>query len=259
MTRSTLPTAPFLQTSSAGTAAIISDPSSTFWANLVSYVNEHAASLDTIGAPTTGAPTETKTSGALTLTTLLSRVSVTGTVAFSLADGTTDGQIKIIECTVAASSPLGTLTVATMDTAGGGASATFQFNTVNQRLVLQWTGLAWHILSLTTAGQKAVVVGTTVLTGVVMNSELALSVTATVHSTGTKAIPNGRFPGQRLHIMTPTAASTPLGDLDIVATTIATGAAATSLAGINATSCQAQFEWDGAAWQCQSLTTATLA
>ncbi len=112
---------------------------------------EHDSALDTIGAPVTGSPTETKTSGALTLTTLLSRVSVTGAVAFTLADGTTDGQEKIIECTVAASIPVGTLTVTTMDTAGGGASAVFKFTAVGQRLHLQWQGSAWHILRKTRA------------------------------------------------------------------------------------------------------------
>ncbi len=243
MTRATIDTNIFSPAASTGKAAVITDPANAFWTAVIANVNEHASALDTIGAPSTGAPTETKTTGAATLTTLLTRLSISGTKAFSLADGTTDGQVKQFECTVASSTPVGTLTVATMDTAGGGVNATFVFDTVGQVLWLQWTGAAWHIIKLVTAGQVAVVVATTVLTGRVMNSEYALSVTGTVAGSTTTGIPNGRYPGQRLHIMTPTAAILPSGSLSIVATT---------------TSCQAQFEWDGVAWQCQSLTTATL-
>lgn len=258
MTRSTIDPAILLATGTAGVATILP----TAFTTMIGLVNEHAASLDTIGAPTTGAPTETKTSGAATLTTLLTRLSTTGTVAYSLADGTVDGQRHIFEEITAASTPQGTLTVATMDTAGGGVNATFVFNAVGQRLELVWNGSAWHVERLVPAGQLAVVVGTTVLTGFVMNASMKLSVTGTVHSTSTKGIPNGRISGQRLHIGTGTAASSPVGDIAVTAITRTAMAAATSLANLTDTTMSLELEWNGAAWQATEFTagsgTATL-
>jgi hypothetical protein len=200
---------------------------------------------------------ETKTSGALSVDpgTPYSLVSVTGTVAFTLADGVIEGQVKEIECTVAATTPLGTLTITTPFTS---QSSTHVFTAVGQKLTLVWRTLGWAMIDKKRAGSQAVVVGTTVLTGYDMASTYALSVTGTVSSTTTKGLPNGTVPGERMKITTPTAASSPVGDIAVTAVTIATNAAATSLAGINATTAQAGFTWNGAAWQCDSLTTATL-
>ena len=214
----------------------------------VEPVQSPTASIELISAAGALDPTITKT-----------RLTVSGTMALTLANGTTDGQEKTIECVSAASTPLATLTVATMDTAGGGANATFVFTAAFQKIRLQWNAAlaAWHMVEKVRAGQQAVVVGTTVLTGLSLAAEYALSVTGTVSSTTTKAVPSGQVPGERIHIMTPTAASTPVGNINIAGTTIATGVAATNLAGINATSCTADFIWDGAAWQNVALATAT--
>lgn len=187
-------------------------------------------------------------------TTLL---SVTGTKAYTLADGTYVGQRKAIECTVAATTPLGTVTI---DDAHTGESTVHVFTAVGQRLGLEWRSTGWKVVEKVRAGSQAVVVGTTVLTGFDMCATYALSVTGTVSSEdATEAIPDGQIAGEFIKINTPTAATIPLGDIAITAITIATNAAATSLAGINATSAQASFMWNGAAWQNLSLTTATLA
>jgi len=262
VTRATIDTNIFKPQASTPPVAIVSDPNNAFITQTIANLNEHAAALDTIGAPSTGTPVEIITSGAATLTTLFTQLSTTGTKAYSLADGTVTGQEHIFEEITAASTPIGTLTVATMDTAGGGVNATFVFNAKGQRLHLQWTGSAWHIVRLTPAGRTTVVVGTTTTTGMVMNRAWDLSVTGTVHGTLTHALPNGRFPGQQLHIDVTTAAILPVGDLAGAYKTAA-GAAATSYANITDTTTTLDLFWDGgAAWQAVVFTagsgTATL-
>jgi len=84
---------------------------------------------------------ETKTVGALSLGTTISFLSVDGTKAYTLADGTAEGEVKIVICTVAANTPAGTLT----PNATAGAYATIAFNTVGQSATLVWTGSGWAI------------------------------------------------------------------------------------------------------------------
>ncbi len=248
MTRATVDTNIFKQTASAGKAALVSDPANGFITAVIANLNEHASALDTIGAPSTGAPTETITTGAATLTTLYTRLSTTGTKAYSLADGTVDGQEHIFEEITAATSPLGTLTVATMDTAGGGVNALFVFTAVGQRLHLQWTGSAWHIIRKVKAGTQLLTIGTTVATGMGMCESYKLSVTGTVHSTSTKGIPDGRVPGERIHVCVGTAAILPIGDIAITGLLKTTLAAATSLANLTDTTMSLWAEWNGAGW-----------
>jgi len=81
--------------------------------------------------------TETVTSGAVSLTTLVTYVSVTGTQAYTLADGLYQGQQKFIKCTVAASTPVGTLTPVTF---ADGTSVLFD-------AVDEWIHIAWDDVS----------------------------------------------------------------------------------------------------------------
>jgi len=86
---------------------------------------------------------ETKTSGACTPGIRTTKVSVTGTNAYSLADGTFQGQRHTFICTVAASTPVGTLTPAHMT---GGTSVLF--DAVNEQLELEWSGTTWHVVGV---------------------------------------------------------------------------------------------------------------
>ncbi len=252
MTRTLLDTNVLDQDASSGVALTL--PAA--FASMIPLLNEHATALDTAGAPVAGYMVETVTSGALALNTLLSLLSVTNTVAFTLADGTVVGQKKVIECSAISGTPLGTLTI---NDAFGSEQAVYVFTAVGQRIELEWRTSGWKITAKRRAGRQAVVVGTTVLTGLTLCSVYDLSVTATVSSTTTKGIPDGTVPGERIHLCTPTAASSPVGDIAITAHTVATGVAATSFAGINATTCEATFTWTGLSWQNEKLTTATLA
>lgn len=195
----------------------------------------------------------TYTGGAIAQTVKLAKLSVTGAQAFTLADGTTTGQTIHIECTVAASSPVGTLTIATPFS---GEQAVYIYHAVGQAIALTWDGTAWKLLSKKRAGTLAVVVGTTVLTNYVLTETYNLSVTGTVHSLTTMGIPAPQIAGEYMRVTTGTAASTPLGDIAITGFTKAL-VAATSLAGINATTATATFISNGASWDNSQLTTAT--
>ncbi len=195
------------------------------------------------------------TSGAIPVNVRLVELSITGPQALTLANGTATGQILDIECTVAATSPVGTLTIATPF---GTEAAVYIFHAVGQALRLCWDGTAWKFISKKLAGTLAVVVGTTVLTNFHLTETFSLSVTATVHSTGTKGIPAPQMVGEYIRIVTGTAASSPVGDIDIAGFTKAL-VAATSLAAINATTCTATFISNGVSWDNSQLTTATYA
>ncbi len=220
---------------------------------LVDMVNEHASALDTAGVPPGTLGYETKTSGALSLAKTKTYLSITNSVAFTLADGTATGQTHEIECSAVSGTPIGSLTVATMDTAGGGASALFIFNAVGQKLSLEWNGSAWHIRSLSPAGRTTVALASTTTTGMVMNLAWDITVSGTKHGTSTHALPNGRFPGQRIHLDVITASSTPIGDL-AGAYLLPVGTAATSWAHIEDVDTTIDAFWDGAAWQVVQFT-----
>ena len=156
--------------------------------------------------------------GALALDQYVTELTVSGTKAYTLAAPTVAGQRKRIVCVSAASSPLGTVTISSPDTtAGFVCSSTFTFTDVGQAIELVATsGLLWRATRVQRAGGAvdAVVVGTTVLTGLNLWLRYCCSVTATVSSTGTKALPNGSAVGERCIVTCSTAASTPVGSID---------------------------------------------
>ena len=84
------------------------------------------------------------TTGEIDVTTPVSFISVTGTTTFSLPAGTT-GQIKILVCTVAASTPVGTLTP--IASANDGYD-TIIFNEVGQSATLIYENSGWIVISL---------------------------------------------------------------------------------------------------------------
>jgi hypothetical protein len=190
---------------------------------------------------------ETVTSGALSNTATTSYLSVTGTKAYTLPDGLFDGQRHRVECSVAASTPIGTLTITTPQS---GEQATYTFDTVLQAVTLEWKhagGTAgWHCIGKARAGSKTFVVGTSNIGGDDLHLQNDLSVTGTVSS----SLADGNVPGERIHITTSTAASTPLGSITGHFKTKVGVASATWGSGtlINATTAYLWAEWDGAKW-----------
>lgn len=198
--------------------------------------------------------------GALDLTKYTTELTVSGTKAYTLAAPTVAGQRKRIICVSAASTPLGTVTISSPDdTAGFVCSTTFTFTAVGQGIeLIATTALKWRAVRVMRAGVQAVVVGTDVLTGLNLAHNYALSVTGTVSSTGTKSLPNGSAVGEQILLSNPTAALSPIGNINFTGLTLL-GAAATDLQAIGATTDTAILTWTGAAWQVTYSTGITVA
>lgn len=207
-----------------------------------------------------GLAVDAKSSGALDLTRRLSEISVSGTKAFTLAAPTYAGQEKEVLCVAAASTPAGTLTVSSPDdTTGFVCPATFFFDNVGQKLVFRATSaLKWRCVEKIRTGVKTLTVGTTTTTGICDMSHVNLSVTGTVASTTTMALPNGAAVGELCQVSCSTAASTPHGDLGGTFIT-KTGTAGTALDDFTAVTDQALLQWTGAAWKPIVLTGSALA
>ena len=217
--------------------------------NLKRIANFDPTALDQLREATNDTDTMSA-AGAVTLATYHTKLAVSGTMAFTLANGTVAGQRKRISCESAASIPAGTLTVTTPDaTTGYACQATFFFDTPGQMVELLWTGTAWRATRVERAGGTAnnVVVGTTVLNTNPLWSAFYLSVTGTVSSTTTKGIPNGSAVGEVIQVSCSTAASIPSGTISITAKTLL-GAASTTLGTVAATTNLMTLRWDGQAW-----------
>lgn len=206
-----------------------------------------------------GTAIDAVSSGALALTRLTSEISVSGTKAFTLAAPTYTGQRKRVRCVAAASTPAGTLTVSSPDdTTGFVCAATFFFDTVGQELEFEATSaLKWRCIAKKRVGRKALVIGTTVTTGICDMSHVDISVTGTVASTDTMALPDGSAVGELVSITCGTAASTPHGDLG--GTFVKKdGTAGTLLDDFTLVTDNALLEWSGSAWKPLILSGTTL-
>jgi hypothetical protein len=210
---------------------------------------------------------EVVTSGAISTTSLHTDLSVTGTQAYTLADGPAGvaGMKKIIRCTVAATTPAGTLTIASPETLTGFVcSATFFFDTVGQMVELIWSGTKWRAHRIERAGTSGTItVGTTVLTGKNLWKTYTLSVTNTVSSTGTQAFPNGSAMGEEALITNSAVSGTPVGSIDGVYTGFIAEAythlgAIGVIATASVTGDYALLRWTGAAWQVVNQSGCTL-
>lgn len=204
--------------------------------------------------------------GALSTTIELTELTVSGTVAYTLAAPTVAKQRKTIRCVSAASTPLGTVTISSPDTTSGFVCAsTFTFTAVGQEIRLEATsGLLWRCVGVKRAGARTVVVGTDVLTGLSLQAVYLLSVTGTVSSTTTKGLPNGSCVGERCALINSVAASTPIGDISGTFVN-QLGAAATSIGAIGSAATasadgdSALLVWNGSAWQVIRQSGVTLA
>lgn len=238
----------FLATAEAGAAQSPADRAAAAWAKILAAVNQQPGGYEILDTTVTS----------LDVTVLESQLNVSGTMAFTLPDGTYKGQRHRVRCVGAASIPLATLTVTTPETASGFACAsTFIFDTVGQEINFVWSeNSKWRADTIKRAGGPVdgVVVGTTVLTGRNLWAAYYLSVTGTVSSTTTKGLPNGSAIGERCLVACTTAASTPIGNIN--GTYIGGAAIAyTDLGAIGVVASTtvvgdtALLEWNGAAWR----------
>jgi len=248
----------FLQQALAGVAQSPADRTAAAWASILADVNAGGSSYETLDTTATS----------LDLTVYESRLTVSGTMAFTLPNGTYVGQQHKVRCISAASTPIATLTVTTPETnAPYVCASTFVFDTAGQSRTFEWTeNSKWKCIGVEKRGGTAnnVVVGTTVLTGYSNWNQYNLSVTGTVSSTGTRALPNGSCIGERCTIMNTTAASTPIGNINGTfrggAATAYTDLGAIGVAAsTTATGDMAILEWEGTAWVVLYQTGCTLA
>lgn len=204
--------------------------------------------------------------GACDVTKWITELTVSGTKAYTLAAPTVAGQRKRITCVSAASTPLGVLTITGPDDTAGFVCATvFTFDAVGQAIELvATTALKWRAVRVQRSGTRAVVVGTTVLTGLNLSAVYSLAVTGTVVSATTKGIPNGSAVGERCNVVCDTAASIPVGSIAGTYLNML-GAAKTDIQAIGvvasdtAVGDMVSLEWTGAAWQVTFLAGVTFA
>ena len=186
---------------------------------------------------------ETVTSGALVASKSWHHLSTTGAVAYTLPDGLYAGQVTYIDEITAAASPAGTLTITTPYST---EPATHVFRGKKALLGLVWLATGWHVFKKIRSGSLTLVIGTTLTAGEDMVSTYNASVTGTVTSATTKAIPDPMLAGEMIRVGCTVAAAIPVGDLDGTFIDV-NGAAGTHLA-INATTDNAVFISDGANW-----------
>ena len=79
---------------------------------------------------------------ALSVEARYTELQVTGTDAYTLADGTYIGQIKEIWCSVAATTPVGVVTPASF----GGGLTDITFDAVDEYVKLLWDGSNWIVV-----------------------------------------------------------------------------------------------------------------
>lgn len=186
-------------------------------------------------------------------------LTIVGTMAFTLPAPTVAGQRTKVTCVSATTTPAGTLTVTSPETLAGFVCAgAFLFNAAGQSVeFVASSGLKWRATRIQRQGTQAVVVGTTVLTGINLAANYSLSVTGTVSSTTTKGIPDGSAPGETMQVGCNTAASIPVGSISITALTTL-GVAGTTLGNFGATSHYATVMWNGTGWMLVGNNTAVL-
>jgi hypothetical protein len=189
--------------------------------------------------------TETVTSGAVSIAVPVTNVSVTGTQAFTLADGTFKGQLKYLRCSVAATTPVGTLT----PTSPTGFS-TLIFDKVGDDALLRWSGAAWELL-----GGRASDTYDQGTTETVTSAAVSPSVPLTnISTTGTVAytLADGSFKGQLKYLRCTVAASTPQGTLTPATPT------GFATAYFDAVGEAVILRWTGAAWEVAFSSGATI-
>jgi hypothetical protein len=89
------------------------------------------------------AASTTSASGAISVATYFTNITIDGTKAYTIAAGTAVGQLKKIMCSAAINTPAGTLTIANPVSA---STDVVLFSAAGDTLDLVWTGAAWRIL-----------------------------------------------------------------------------------------------------------------
>lgn len=213
--------------------------------------NFDQGTINQLAADTSSLVEAMSVAGAISHNAYSTELTVSGTMAFTLAAPTFAGQRKRITCVSAASTPLGTVTVTSPDdTTGFVLPSTLVFTAVGQSIELVGTSaLKWRARSLQRAGAQTLVVGTTLTAGLVLASTYLLSVTGTVSSTSGsgRGLPNGIVAGEIIVVGQSVAASTPVGNIQGTYVTTANVTSA-DLQDWGALTDTVTLLWNGARW-----------
>lgn len=224
-----------LPTAEAGTAQSPADRTATFYTKLIAMANSLGAS-------------EAVSAAGAVRTTGLTELTVSGTKAYTLADGTYVGQKKQIECVSASGTPLGTVTIATMT--GSRTNVAYVFSTAGARLELEWTSTGWRETMIRPAGADAPAAASTV-------NPLVLLHVIDIDATKDWIIPSGTVAGQRQLFHVATATNIPVGTISGLFYD-EDGSADGVDVNFNAAADQVALEWTGVRWIASSLVSATV-
>lgn len=240
-----------LPTAEAGVAQSPASRTDGFWAKLFRRAN---------GCAGAGYEIVDTTATALALDVLESRLTISSTMALTLAAPTYPGQRKTVRAISAASTPACTLTVSSPDdTTGFVCPPTFFFDNRGQSITFEATpALKWRCVEKIRTGVKVLTIGTTVTTGICDMSHVDVAGTGTVASTSTMALPNGAAVGELCSVTCSTAASTPHIDLGGAYIGKDGTTAKTLLDDFTLVTDMALLQWNGAAWKPLMLTGTTL-
>lgn len=174
-------------------------------------------------------------------------LDISGTKAFTLPVATVLGHRCRIECVGAASTPVGTLTIAD---AYASEPTSWIFNNVGQRLELEWTSTGWKMISVRAAGTDTPAAAST-LNLLVQTHVIAI--------TGTQdwIIPSGVVPGQIQVFKVASAASTPVGTISGLFVDEDGSADGVDI-NFDAAADMATVVWNGARWDPIQLVSATV-
>ncbi|RPH64986.1 MAG: hypothetical protein EHM89_00155 [Acidobacteria bacterium] len=185
--------------------------------------------------------------GALNPGILTTFLSVTGTVAYTLADGSYVGQRKRIECTVAASIPAGTVT---LNDAATGEPTAWVFNAVGQMLELMWMTGGWKLMTVREAGTDTPAAAST------LNLLVRTHIIA-IDGTDDWILPSGEVPGETQSFIVSTADNIPAGTISGLFYDEDGSADGVDLV-MNAIADLATVQWDGLRWVPIQLTSVTV-
>ena len=113
-----------------------------------------AVTVDKLDPMIAGAAEQVAASGALSVVKRTTILNISGTKAYTLADGTVAGQRKTVYCRGAASTPVGVLTPANPHN-----FATITWNATgmaNSFVELEWNGTAWDLCGIGGATPPAI-------------------------------------------------------------------------------------------------------
>jgi hypothetical protein len=188
--------------------------------------------------------------GAVSASTYETHLTVSGTVAYTMGDGSIVGQRKRITCISGASTPLGTVTLNGAQAAYGSEPTAYVFTTAGQYVEWEWTATGWKIVALGQAGIETVANAGTA-------NPLCLVHQVEIADTVDFIQPDGLIAGQRSIWYATANSGTPVGtvsglfyDEDFSADGIDVN--------FNAAADMADLVWVGPRWYAQALTSATI-